>query len=170
MKIDLSRFKDKTISNIPIEGKAEVQDLNIRGRKIDLLEPIEYNGEIHRVDGERWIHLDIVYRYREACGRCLEPFVEEGKTTLTAKLVEKIDNDIEDEDEEIIYYIGDELDLQEYVINTMILLLPMKPLCNEECKGLCPKCGANHNQTKCDCVIENIDPRFEKLKNFFPDD
>lgn len=172
MGIDLSRFRDEAVSSIPIKGKTEGEDLDIRGRKIKFLEPIKYNGEIYRVDGDRLLHLDIIYKYREACGRCLEPFVGEGETTLTAKLVEKIDNAIEkeEENEDIIYYIDEELDLQEYVMNTVILALPMKPLCNEDCKGLCPRCGTNYNRTKCDCVIEEIDPRFEKLKNFFPNE
>lgn len=172
MKIDLSRFRDETISSIPIRGETEMQDLDIRGRKIKFFEPIKYDGEIFRIEGEKLLYLSIAYSYNEACGRCLESFANKEEIDLRAKLVDKADKDIVDDDEyeDIIYYIGDEIDLQEYIINTVILSLPMKPLCSEECKGLCPKCGANHNQTKCDCVIEDIDPRFQKLKNFFPDD
>ncbi len=44
----------------------------------------------------------------------------------------------------------------------------MKPLCSK-CKGLCPKCGINLNEDQCDCESEYVDPRFEKLKELFPE-
>ncbi|HHV39266.1 MAG TPA: DUF177 domain-containing protein [Tepidimicrobium sp.] len=169
MSIDLSQFRDEVVSSILIRGQVEREGIDFNGRRIKFLKPIGYEGEIYRVDGEKLLYLEIFYRYKEDCGRCLEPFIRDDSTTITAKLSMKPEELVEDEDEDIIYYTDDRLNLQDHIIDTIILFLPMKPLCGDDCKGLCPKCGTNHNKEKCDCVVEDIDPRLEKLKEFFSD-
>lgn len=170
MSIDLSSFQEEVVSSIKIEEKLEKSSLDINGRKIRFIEPIEYKGEIYKVNGDKLIHVDITYKYEEACGRCLETFTKEENTVLSGKLVEKNDEITRDDEEEVIYYSGQKLDLTEDIMSMVILSLPMKPLCDEECEGLCPKCGANHNKEECDCVVENIDPRLAKLKDLFPNE
>lgn len=92
------------------------------------------------------------------CDRCLEPFDYELNT--------EIDESISFEDNNVVIdhkYI----DVDEILRSSLILDIPMKLLCSEECKGLCPVCGINLNKYKCDCQIDDIDPRLEKLKKFF---
>jgi uncharacterized protein len=55
------------------------------------------------------------------------------------------------------------LDLTEAISQYTLLAIPMKPLCHKECAGLCPNCGHNLNQGRCDCPTETIDPRWSKL-------
>ena len=55
------------------------------------------------------------------------------------------------------------LDLTEAVRQYALLVIPMKPLCREDCAGLCPKCGQNLNQGTCDCPPQEVDPRWSKL-------
>jgi uncharacterized protein len=55
------------------------------------------------------------------------------------------------------------IDLTEAVRQYSLMAVPMKALCNEDCAGLCPKCGKNLNQGKCDCPAEEVDPRWVKL-------
>lgn len=168
MNIDLSKFQEKTISSIQIEGKLDKDSLVINGREINFVEPISYEGNIYKVDGDKILHVDINYIYEEACGRCLESFTKKDSVVLSGKLIEETDEVTSDDEEEIIFYRNGELNLVDTIISTIILALPMKPLCDVECKGLCSKCGVNHNKEECECIIENVDPRFEKLKNFFP--
>lgn len=60
---------------------------------------------------------------------------------------------------------GDELDLTELVVEQLALELPIQPLCSEECKGLCPVCGADRNRTECGCAAAGrVDPRFAVLE------
>jgi uncharacterized protein len=56
------------------------------------------------------------------------------------------------------------IDIEAEVRELLILELPEKPLCRQDCKGLCPECGCNRNMKDCGCGKENIDPRWEKLK------
>lgn len=168
MSIDLSNFRDKAVASIPVKGKLKKDNLDVNGRKINFIEPIKYEGEIYRVDRDKLLHLNVIYSYQEACGRCLESFIKKESAVLSGKLVEKTDKIEQDGEDEIIYYVDEKLDLAEYIISTIILSLPMKPLCHEECKGLCPKCGTNHNKEDCQCVIEDVDPRLAILKDLFP--
>jgi len=51
--------------------------------------------------------------------------------------------------------------------DNIILNLPVKKVCDDNCKGLCPRCGVNLNEKTCDCKDENINPQLEVLKKFF---
>jgi uncharacterized protein len=62
------------------------------------------------------------------------------------------------------FYSGDEMDLSDLVKEQIILNLPMKPLCNNSCKGICLQCGADLNSVNCSCSERGIDPRLEVLK------
>lgn len=63
-------------------------------------------------------------------------------------------------------YAGDAIDLEQMMREQFYLALPMKPLCQPDCKGLCPVCGKNRNRETCSCESTWVDPRFEVLKNF----
>ncbi len=168
MDIDLRDFQDKVTESLHIEDEIQINSLDIQGRHVNFIEPIRYEGNIYKVAQDKMVHINIYYKYEEACGRCLKLYETENKSVLTGKLVEETRKENEDEEENLIYYTDDKLDLTEDIIDTIILNLPMKPLCNEGCKGLCPKCGINLNEEQCDCEIEYVDPRFEKLKELFP--
>lgn len=66
---------------------------------------------------------------------------------------------------DIHYYTGGEIDITALVQEQLTLALPMRPLCKEDCKGLCPKCGANLNMGDCGCRKGPVDLRFAALKN-----
>ncbi len=65
---------------------------------------------------------------------------------------------------------GDLVDLGEVLAGEIFFALPMQPLCQEGCQGLCPVCGADLNKSSCACQRESLDPRWEKLKNLTFDD
>jgi uncharacterized protein len=56
------------------------------------------------------------------------------------------------------------LDLMEAIRQYTLLAIPMKPLCREDCAGLCPSCGQNLNEGRCDCPVQDRDPRWSKLE------
>jgi len=65
---------------------------------------------------------------------------------------------------------GREIDLREAVQEAVLLALPIRPLCREDCGGLCPRCGADLNQGACGCTENVVDPRFAALKGLKLDD
>jgi len=103
------------------------------------------------------------------CGRCLEdaqlPVAADfSYTLLPATGTGKDEVELQTEDLEIVYYDGEVIDLDPMIAEQIILQIPMKVLCGESCRGLCPQCGANLNMGGCDCRKDFIDPRWAALK------
>ena len=104
------------------------------------------------------------------CGRCLEPYHWEldsaFRVLLTATPADPAQNEVEllEDDMAVDYITGDELDLAHILRGQIYLSIPMKPLCREDCLGLCPGCGVNLNHEKCGCLKEKGHPAFSKLK------
>jgi len=68
--------------------------------------------------------------------------------------------------DEWISFKNDIIDLEPEVVKSLIMALPMKVLCDQDCHGLCPSCGKNLNTGKCGCSQEKIDPRLAMLREF----
>ncbi len=100
------------------------------------------------------------------CSRCLETF----PSSMNIELNERLSKTLNSEDEDIIFIENDRLDLNEIVENNIIAVLPIKRLCNKDCKGLCHQCGINLNHSTCKCENEDVDPRLAKLKDLFSTD
>ena len=74
------------------------------------------------------------------------------------------EQEIEEDDLTTAFYQNDEIDLEQLMREQFYLALPMKPLCSESCRGLCPVCGTNLNKGSCDCKRDWEDPRLAALK------
>lgn len=111
-----------------------------------------------------------------SCGRCLEPFafpVELPFDLLYLPHSENVgegEKEIEEDDLTTAFYRDDVIDLGQLMKEQFYLALPMKPLCQEGCRGLCPQCGINLNQSTCTCVSSWVDPRLEALRSLMPRD
>ena len=64
-------------------------------------------------------------------------------------------------------FSGEQIDIGEAVRDGMLLSLPMKNLCSDACKGLCPVCGTDLNYDQCGCDGEEADPRMQRLRDWF---
>jgi uncharacterized protein len=107
------------------------------------------------------------------CARCLAEFPTElsGRTSFIVTAEEtRVNKDAEEDAEEYILMGADQTaDISDLVRTELLLDLPMKPLCTEDCKGLCPRCGVNWNIETCTCRAENTDSRWQGLKDFLKD-
>jgi uncharacterized protein len=105
----------------------------------------------------------------QTCSRCLEDFAARIDAPVDVRLVPKpvgadsVELGVDDLDTD--FYENDELDVTRVVANEATLALPMKPLCREDCRGLCPACGANRNVTPCTCDTRPPDPRLAALRD-----
>jgi len=106
------------------------------------------------------------------CSRCLEPYTLPVDQRFDLRYQPHAQNtgdgerEIEEDDLTTAFYENDEIDLGQLMREQFYLTLPMKPLCSDDCKGLCPTCGANLNRTTCDCNRTWEDPRLAALKQF----
>jgi uncharacterized protein len=107
-----------------------------------------------------------------SCGRCLERFEMPGNLTVDLLYLPDSanrggeENEIAEEDLNIAFYRDNQIDLLQMVHEQCQLTLPMKPLCRDQCRGLCPACGANRNERSCGCDTTWRDPRFAALETF----
>ena len=170
------------VSQIPPEGlpvHAELlpSEVHVEGEENFELQPGgRLDAHVERGD-EDSIHVrgHLTARLRVQCGRCLEPFEMPVDQDLDLfYLPHRSDAGDRDEEEEevelsdrdmvVAFYRGNQLDLGQTVREQLFLTLPMKRLCREACAGLCPTCGVNRNEAKCDCPPEPRDPRLAALK------
>ena len=102
------------------------------------------------------------------CSRCLEdysfPLAMDFAFVFAPHSERNTEGDLEEEDAELTFYQGDEVDLSPLLRDQIILALPTRPICRESCAGLCPMCGANRNVTQCTCHVEDGDPRLAILR------
>jgi len=104
------------------------------------------------------------------CSRCLEPFTMPVDSAFDVRylpasaMTPEDERELADDDLDTSYYRDDRIDLSELLREQFYLALPMKPLCEETCRGLCSRCGANLNQGTCGCAVDWTDPRLAPLR------
>ena len=140
-------------------------------KEATLTSDVVLNGEMFDRDGK--VHIDgtISTNISLDCTRCLEPVAQHLEFSFDDIFVDaehESDDDeaeltVEELDESLV--IGGSIDLAEVVREQILLALPEQVFCNEDCKGLCPKCGGNRNLIDCNCDQQEIDPRWAALKN-----
>ncbi|MNP52676.1 hypothetical protein D3C76_1470850 [compost metagenome] len=103
-----------------------------------------------------------------ACSRCLTEVPESLDIPFheVFKLA-KQSEEVQDEDDDIIYVEDDMVDLIPFVEEAFLLYLPQIPLCKTSCKGLCSQCGTDLNVSTCNCDKRVVDPRLAALKGLF---
>lgn len=105
--------------------------------------------------------LDTWFDYTRNCDRCCEEFTRKINNKFTHNLVTNLEGD---QNDDYIETPDFNLELDDIVISDILLSLPSKNLCKEDCKGLCPSCGKNLNNGDCSCSTKQIDSRLEILK------
>jgi uncharacterized protein len=104
------------------------------------------------------------------CVRCLElfdhPISSEFRLTLVRKPVEFLpgETELEIEDTLLFHCPDGKADLEAMASEQLYLALPLKPICDPSCKGLCSTCGANQNRIECACCRDDLDPRLASLR------
>jgi len=164
MKILISEIPDEGLN---IENEENVDSDIIRS-------PVRIKLRVEKVGTEVMISGNLTAEARLQCSRCLNNF--QNILTIPVDVVyHPVDELGGDETHEVSadeldmdFYTGDELDIHTLINEQIVLALPMKPLCSDTCKGICPQCGKDLNAGTCDCSRQAIDPRLEALKKLFP--
>lgn len=147
------------------------------GQLYEFLSPLEVKIKAYRTETNLCADITVSGKAGTPCARCLEPAKADFSGTLKylfslyadaepQKKDEK--NSSADGDEDVIFLDSweDEIDLSPQIWEVMLTSLPAVVLCREDCKGLCPECGANLNTEICGCKKSSGDARFEVLRQF----
>ncbi len=106
------------------------------------------------------------------CSRCVEPFAAPLAADFFLRLVPEAvefgfgETRMDPEEATLFYTRDGKADLDAMAAEQMYLCLPLKPVCEQGCRGLCPVCGANRNRAGCRCRAEELDPRLAPLLQF----
>ncbi|HMA63479.1 MAG TPA: DUF177 domain-containing protein [bacterium] len=158
MKIELSSFTEK-ITKLDKDFEPEAIGLEEEG----FVNQINLEAHVIKEETNRiWLEGQVNAHINSNCDRCLEPFVEDVSQKIRLLFDPKEKDNKQEEDTFIV--TSDTLDLAKFLKDSLLLAIPSKHLCDPKCKGLCPQCGVNLNEQSCECEIESIDPRLEKLK------
>ena len=159
---------DESIAEGAIEYAPDIRQvgpLTVKGQA-ELI--VEHRGPKEFVEDIR-LRAGFSGRFEQLCARCLEPVEQplEGTFDLIFR-PGGVDNApgehaITEDETEIGYYEQSGLLLEDAVREQVLLTLPGRTLCREDCKGLCPHCGINRNLASCECVEKPIDPRLAPL-------
>ena len=166
MTIDISDLIRKKVIKKDLHLVFENEDILKDSEDIKISSPIKLLGTLSNLNAVISLDGNLTCEVNLLCSRCLEDF----KYLIDIEIHEKFTSNQEVEDDDINFFEGDSIDLTNIIENNIVMALPVKKLCREECKGLCHKCGANLNHSECKCGNDNVDPRMAKLKELFSTD
>lgn len=131
-----------SISQIPQEGlfledTLKPEDLDLAVKDIEFTAPVRVKAQVVKITNVVTVDLDLDTRLSTICSRCLEKIRVNLDRKLMLNYPVKSNQDV--------------INLNEDIRQELVLDYPVKPLCNPNCKGLCPKCGKNLNQGGCSC-------------------
>lgn len=169
MRVDVSDIKRGTGLWKPFEfeGPVHFEGLELEG-------PVRAKFKLTNVGSRILVDGELHTQVRLSCGRCAESFVAPLDLEVDEHFIDEAsgevpaDENVALEDLNIFTYRDDRIEFDEILRQNLLAALPVKPLCQEDCQGLCDQCGTNLNQGSCSCPSEEIDPRWGplmKLKN-----
>lgn len=169
MKVDIY---DIPAEGLHLEIEENGNELQTTAGKADflILSPVSANLTLLKSDKEVFVRGNMASVVRFRCARCLKEF--DHKISSSIDIVYSIapeqdikEKELSQQEVDTNHLKGDEININEILLEQLSLDMPMQPICRIDCKGLCPKCGADLNQGKCGCrAAEHVDARFAKLK------
>ena len=165
LTLDIAELERR--GKLPVKGELAA-DLPVwEGVDFTLLEPVAVDLEAQATTtGEVLVRGSVKARMGMECRRCLEPVERELDEEVAILFTPPDQLDPEDRGGEVHKLVteGNLLELTEAIREEILLAAPRWVLCDPDCKGLCPKCGANWNEKSCDCTFDEPDPRWAALR------
>ena len=146
-------------------------ELNPVDERVRLTGPASVKGKVRLSGYEVFVNAHIEARAQVECDRCLQPieapviadFVLE---YITGSEYESSDvAELTEAEMSVSVFDGKAIDVDEIVKEQILLAVPTRMLCREDCKGICPECGIDRNTGECSCVADDIDPHWAALKD-----
>ncbi|NIY13135.1 MAG: hypothetical protein GWN02_34820 [Gemmatimonadetes bacterium] len=167
LHVDLNRLAREGRARIDADIPADAafwEGLDLAPRS-----PLEVRLEAQQAGPDVVVRGRVAGTFAQECRRCLEPVsvtVEEELGRLYRE-----GGELEDEESEDVLALpeGAELDLSGPVREQVLLAVPQYVYCRDECRGLCPKCGTNLNESTCDCTTDEMDERWAPLRQLKSD-
>lgn len=166
MVLDLRQLFSGEDRSLPLDAEFDLSDIEFSG-VFPIKTPVRITGEILSKTGIVSLSAVISVQYEADCDRCGTPTVKHYRFPVEKTLVTELANG--EENDEMLVLKDMKLDLYELVLTEVVLAIPTKHLCREDCRGVCATCGKNLNEGDCDCREAVGDPRLAVLKQLLKD-
>lgn len=167
MRLDLEKMeKDGGFEHVYVPDELSLEERDLR-----LIEPVEIRGRVRRNNDEVQAVGKLKTKVEATCARCLKPVAIPISAEFSERFVTAVrwrdeeEHELAPEDLNLSLFAGDAVDLDQLVREEILLAMPAQVFCREDCKGLCPTCGVDRNTNDCACESQQIDSRWEKLKD-----
>ena len=146
-------------------------ELNPIDERVKLTEPAAVSGKVRLAGNEVFVSGHIETRAQVECDRCLQPVELPVSADFALEYISGADYEssavaeLTEDELSVSVFDGETIDVDEIVKEQILLTVPTRMLCREDCKGICPECGTDRNTGECNCVTNDIDPRWAALKN-----
>ena len=159
MLINLRQFFETENYTEKLDYEIDFSEYELFFKK-PFLTPVKILATISKKTEIVTLKLEVSFKLNLDCDRCATEFEREFEYDFEHTIVKSTQND---NDEYIIVGENSEIDLDELILADILLQLPTKILCDENCKGICDGCGKDLNNDDCECKHTNIDPRLQIL-------
>ena len=166
--------KEMELRKVRFDETFEPGAVDFSGEDLEQGSPLKAAGEAELLahsGGEVRIQGRYSVTMHAQCDRCLKQaaFPLEKSFDLFYRPMSVIARDeeveIDEGEAEIGFYEDGGLELEDILREQVLLALPMQRVCSDVCRGICPVCGRNRNETRCNCKIESADDRWGALRN-----
>ena len=162
MILDLRQLFSQGVEKLEFDFSFSLSQVEMGGSH-PIPGPIRAAGAVVNRAGIVLCEYRVYYTLDVLCDRCLRPIKRDCEQAFSHVLVTELENE-EDEGEDFLLVEDQRLDMEQLAADDILLSLPTKNLCDPQCKGLCPICGANLNEGDCGCESRQIDPRLAALQ------
>lgn len=167
MLINVTKVKSTTQCSEKLTLAESVDAAAYGYPELSLVSNLQFAGQIENAAPFLELQGRVSAKLRLSCSRCLTDFEQSISADIAETFTNKPEALSEDDEYEVSFFSGDEIDIAPALLRALLLELPMQPLCRPDCKGLCPDCGADLNQQPCSCNHQDIDIRLSKLQALF---
>jgi uncharacterized protein len=166
------------VDRLPKEGLKIAKDFEFFSEALIeenavFLQPVHAELKVTKIGEEIFFKGKITTCLSFVCSRCLVPFEfpvdSHFDLVYIPEEIEGMKEHLENDDINKLFYYRSKIDIEEVVLEQLNLVFPPKPLCAEDCQGICPICGKIIQSGECACETKSSDPRLDKLKSFIRD-
>jgi uncharacterized protein len=172
MRIELEKLEGGRGSFAHVYQPDELDPIDER---VKLTQPVEVKGGVRRTGDVVVVNGHVETRAQVECDRCLKPVELPVSTDFALEYITEADYEsssvaaLNEEELSVSVFDGESIDVDEIVKEQILLAVPVRTLCREDCKGMCPECGIDLNTGQCNCEADEVDPRWAALKSLKSD-
>jgi uncharacterized protein len=179
-RIHLEGAREKPLE---FSGETTLSGAELGGDPLVSLSPIRMSGTITSVDENYLLDGELTWSGELDCSRCVAPYAFSEAVPLHLRLRKRPaapggkpekgrsaegegeEREVDPAEIDVVFFDEPVLPFDEIAREQVLMALPMKPLCRDDCRGLCPQCGRDRNVSECSCETRPVDPRLEVLKS-----